>query len=550
MLTNIDKNNIKYINKAVSLIGSNDSEHIRKLNATKFAMIDITYKIHEEIYKPKKSAKSLDDKIAILESTDFCSEIINPAIQYFKNAKKRNFTENNSDLIKAIRLYEFCLPDYNNVFCLYFSKYRFPKYMEGIVYTFLNSIGEFCVLKTAMLARNMLCYYLNYLLQGEIEFEGADNTQRTLGESEQITLLQKCKAPEALIYICDEIRYIANDLLHRTQNEILGHGRKRYIRLVIMGIALICVMPLNRDDECISNINNLIGVDQDDNYVMKNISELIELTMRLDDVICDYKSDVDTKSLMVEASEIIGRALVLGKRTPNIPEWDNSIVPATAAAVRYMIEEICFSSILQNQSREYVREWLMDPDSDSTSVTLINNAGLTYINQTVFHLLRINFININAHKKMDMTEVMDWEFLHETLPLIEYAFTRGNSPTVNFFNENSVSLITNAELAYVKLLSNRYVALETSLFKYDVQEYKRSVNQNIKSKDYVPGKTFGIIYICLQIVALFILVVGIVYFLTTQVSSAPIFVPMIFAGMLLLAFGCTAYLTYVWLIKE
>lgn len=550
MLTNTDKTNIKYIHKAAELIGSNSPEYIRKLNATKFAMIDIVYKIHEEMYKPQRSAESLDDKMAILERTDFCLEITNPAIQYFKNAKKKNFIENEFDLTKAVRLFEFCLPNYNNAFCLYFNKYRFPKRMEGIVYTFLNSIGEFCVLKTAMLARNMLCYYLEYLLQGNIESDSTGNSQNMMGESEQITLLQKCKAPEALIYICDEIRYIANDLLHRTQNEILGHGRKRYIRLVIMGIALICVMPLNRDNECISNINNLIGVDQDDNYVMKNISELIELTMRLDDVICEYKSDVDTKNLMVEASEIIGRALILGERTPNIPEWDNSIVPATAAAVRYMIEEICFSSILQNQSREYVREWLMDPDSDSNSVALINNAGLTRINQTTFHLLRMDFVNPNAHKKMDATNTLDWKLLHEMVQLMEYAFTKENSPTVNFFNESSSSLITNSELTYVKQLSNRYVALETSLLKYNVQEYKKSVSQNNKETGYVPGKAFGIICICLQIIATFIFGAEIFYRISESDFAGPQILPILLVCIVLFTLGSIAYTTYVWLIKE
>lgn len=556
MLTELDKNNIRYIHRAVSFCNSDSPEQIRSLNATRFAMIDIVYKIHEEMYKPQISARTLEEKIAVLENSDFCMEIVEPVIQYFKGIKNGNFAENKSDLIKAMRLYEFCLPNYCNSFCLYFNKYRFPKRMEGIVYTFLNSIGEFCVLKTAMLARNMLCYYLNYLLQGNIQTENADGTIRTMSESEQIEFLQECNAPEALIFICNEVRYIANDLLHRTQNEIRGNGRKKYIRLVVMGLALICVMPLNRDSECISNINNIIGTDQSEDYEMNNESELIYLAMRLENVIIKYKPDVDTKNLGIEASEIIGQALILGKRTSHIPEWNNSIVPATAAAVRYMIEEICFSAILTNQSPVFVKEWLEDPDSDSSTVAIIDNARLTWITQTVFHMLRMDFINVNAHKKNDLTKELDWRTLQDIVPLIEYAFTRQNAPVISFPSNNdssyanNVSLINGTRLSYTKQLSHRYQQLGLSELKYDTSEYRKSINNINKKSEYVPGRAFGVICMILQIILMFAVCIGsysvIVSFYDKNGSVSFI----LFLACLLFVLGGMAYATYVWLVKE
>lgn len=554
MLTELDKNNIKYIHRAVNFCNSDRPEQIRNLNATRFAMIDIAYKIHEEMYKPQISAKTLKEKIAVLENTDFRTEIVGPALQHFKGIEKTNFVENKADLIKAIRLYEFCLPNYCNAFCLYFNKYKFPKRMERIVYTFLNSIGEFCVLKTAMLARNMLCYYLNYLLQGNIQIKNADGTERMMSESEQIAFLQECNAPEALLFICNEIRYIANDLLHRTQNEIRGNGRKKYIRLVVMGLALICVMPLNRDSECISNINNIIGTDQDEDYVMHNKSELIYLAMRLENVIIDYKSDVDIKNLGIEASEIIGQALILGKRTSNIPEWDNSIVPATAAAVRYMIEEICFSAILTNQSPVFVKEWLEDPDSDSSTVAIINNARLTQINQTVFHMLRMDFVNVNAHKKNDLTKELDWRMLQDIVPLVEYAFTRENAPVISFQSNNNsscvnnVSLINNTRLSYTKKLSHRYQQLGLSELKYDTSEYQKSINNINKGSGYVPGRIFGAICVFLQIILMFAVCIGGYYVMSSSKDNSGFF--LLFLAFLVLTLGGMVYATYVWLVKE
>ena len=554
MLTNLEINNIKYIHKAVAFCDSNNPKKTQILNATKLAMINIAYKIHEEMYKPQIIAKSLEKKIEILEDTGFCPEIIEPVIQSYKVSKKKK-TEpcDNTALKAAMSLYEFCLPNYYNAFCLYFNKYRFPKQMQGIVYTFLNSIGEFCVLKTAMLARNMLCYYLNYLLQGEITSRDIMGNITTISENEQIVILKVCNVPEALTFICDEIRCIANDLLHRPQNEILGNGRKRYIRLVNMALALICVMPFNRDDECISNINNLIGVDQSENYEMKNTSELIDIVIRLDDAIYEYKSDIDKRSLAIEATELIGKGLVLSERTPYIPEWDNSIVPSVAAAVRYLMEDICISSIVnRSQSIDSVRGWLQSPSSDSSSISLINNAGLTATNCSAWHILRSNFINENAHKRIDNSKEKDWEALHKIACLIRFALVRDECPRINYMNEKghqmpSNYMIKQAEEKYLIQLANRYQKLQTSELKYNVTAYKESVYKSNKGEGYVPGRIFGIVcIILLSVIGCFIIIGGIGMSKSVAYSYNGSFHPMVLFPFIFVLIGLYSC---IWLIR-